>query len=53
MDKILDDFLNHILSTRSGSKATYDAYKRDIARLITYLNKKNISSLYRTSKNEM
>ena len=52
MDKILDDFLNHILSTRSGSKATYDAYKRDIARLITYLNKKNISSFNDVNKYE-
>lgn len=52
MDKIVDDFLNHLLSTRTGSLATYDAYKRDINRLLTFLNSNGISSFNDVNKYE-
>lgn len=52
MDKIVDDFLNHLLSTRTGSIATFDAYKRDINRLLTYMKDNNISSFNDVNKYE-
>ena len=38
MYKTLDDFIKYLSNKRSGSKKTSDAYYRDIARFITFLN---------------
>ena len=40
----LDRFLDHIRLSRTGSKDTEDAYRRDITRFINYLEEENIES---------
>ena len=41
----LDAFIDHITDSRSGSQATADSYRRDIARFITYLKDQDIDDL--------
>ena len=49
-EKSLDSFLNHIALSRTGSKDTQDAYRRDIERFLTYLRDNNISSFESVTK---
>ena len=42
MYKTLDNFIAYFNTKRTGSSATADAYYRDIARFIDYLDKNNI-----------
>ncbi len=42
--EVLDRFLKHIELSRTGSKDTNDAYKRDISRFLNYLEEKEIKS---------
>ena len=46
MYKTLDDFIKYLSNKRSGSKRTSDAYYRDIARFITFLNDNNIKDFF-------
>ena len=50
MDKIIDDFIASLKVTRSGSKATMDAYARDINRLAVFLETKGIDDFNRVDK---
>ena len=50
MDKIIDDFIASLKVTRSGSKATMDAYARDINRLAVFLEIKGIDDFNRVDK---
>lgn len=52
MYKTLDDFIAYMLSKRTGSKETEDAYYRDIARFINYLEENNIKSFNDVNKGE-
>ena len=52
MYKTLDDFIAYLSAKRTGSKQTEDAYYRDIARFIAFLEEKNIKSFNDVSKNE-
>lgn len=45
MFEYLDDFIHYLSITRSNSKCTSDAYRRDIARFITFLKDNNYESL--------
>ena len=40
--KSLDRFLNYIKLSKTGSKDTEDAYRRDIERFISYLEESGI-----------
>ena len=51
MYKTLDDFIKYLSNKRSGSKRTSDAYYRDIARFITFLNDNNIKDFEDVDKN--
>lgn len=42
MNEYLDNFLKEINNKYSGSSLTFDAYKRDIGRFITFLKERNI-----------
>lgn len=46
----LNDFIKYLADAKSGSKATSDAYYRDIARFIVYLNDNNISEFNAVNK---
>ena len=50
MDKIIDDFIASLKVTRSGSKATMDAYARDINRLAVFLETNGIDDFNRVDK---
>ena len=50
MDKIIDDFIASLKVTRSGSKATMDAYGRDIGRLAVFLETKGIDDFNKVDK---
>lgn len=52
MYKILDDFIAYFDTKRTGSSATADAYYRDIARFIDYLERNNINSFEDVGKIE-
>ena len=51
MYKTLDDFIKYLSNKRSGSKKTSDAYYRDIARFISFLNDNNINDFNSVDKN--
>lgn len=40
----LNHFLEHLQMSRTGSKDTHDAYRRDVSRFLQYLEENNISS---------
>ena len=48
--KSLDRFLNYIKLSRTGSKDTDDAYRRDIERFITYLEDRGIDNFDNVTK---
>ena len=48
--KSLDRFLNYIKLSRTGSKDTEDAYRRDIERFISYLESEGIDNFENVSK---
>jgi len=50
MYKFLDDFINYIKSSKSGSEDTADSYYRDIARFITFLEDSDIKSFKKVNK---
>lgn len=52
MYKTLDDFIKYLSGKRTGSKKTEDAYYRDIARFIEYLESENIKDFNDVGKNE-
>lgn len=52
-EECLDRFLNHVALSRTGSKDTQDAYRRDIQRFITYLSDKDIDDFDRVTKEDI
>ncbi len=52
-EKSLDSFLDHIALSRTGSKDTQDAYRRDIERFLEYLRDNNISSFESVTKEQI
>lgn len=52
-DEILERFLNHILLSRTGSKDTQDAYRRDIRRFLDFLEEKNINDFDLVTKQDI
>lgn len=52
MYKTLDDFIKYLSAKRTGSNKTADAYYRDIARFIEFLEERNIKSFNDVSKEE-
>ncbi len=52
-EKSLDSFLNHIALSRTGSKDTQDAYRRDIERFLNYLREKKIKSFEKVTKEDI
>ena len=52
MYKTLDNFIAYFNTKRSGSSASADAYYRDIARFIEYLERNNIKSFEDVGKIE-
>lgn len=53
MYSTLDDFIEYFSIKRSGSKATAEAYYRDIARFISYLNDEGIKSFAAVNKEDV
>ncbi len=49
-EQCLDRFLNHVSLSRTGSKDTQDAYRRDIERFIVYLNDRGIDDFNAVTK---
>ena len=49
-DETVDRFLNHIRVSRTGSKDTEDAYRRDIERFVGYLEEEKIKSFEQVDK---
>jgi integrase/recombinase XerC len=49
-EKSLDSFLDHIALSRTGSKDTQDAYRRDVERFLTYLRDNKITSFEKVTK---
>ncbi|NLH62920.1 MAG: tyrosine recombinase XerC [Erysipelotrichaceae bacterium] len=52
-EECLDRFLNHVSLSRTGSKDTQDAYRRDIERFLTYLAEKDIDDLNKVAKEDI
>ena len=52
MYRTLDDFIKYLSAKRTGSKQTEDAYYRDIARFIEYLEEKGIKEFNDVGKDE-
>lgn len=52
-EECLDRFLNHIELSRTGSKDTQDAYRRDIERFLTFLVDKEIKSFDDVTKEDI
>ena len=52
-EECLDRFLNHVSLSRTGSKDTQDAYRRDIERFITYLNDRGIDDFNAVTKEDI
>jgi len=50
MYKLLDDFIDYISSSKSGSADTADSYYRDIARFITFLQDNDINDFSKVNK---
>lgn len=53
LDKSLDSFLDYIRISKSGSKKTEDAYRRDIQRFLDYLHHEKITSFEEVDKEVM
>ena len=49
-DEVLDRFLHHIQISRTGSKDTQDAYRRDVERFLGYLEDEKIKSFEKVDK---
>lgn len=49
-NQILERFLDHIRLSRTGSKDTEDAYRRDISRFISFLEEESIQSFNDVTK---
>ena len=49
-DEVLERFLNHVEISRTGSKDTQDAYRRDVSRFLGYLEDEKITSLEKVDK---
>lgn len=52
-DKVLDRFLQHLSLSHTGSKDTQDAYHRDIARFLQYLDDRYIDSFEDVTKEDI
>lgn len=53
MYKILDDFIKYLGVTKTGSDKTADAYYRDIARFIAFIEDKKIQSFDEVGKDDV
>ena len=49
-DEVLERFLHHVQISRTGSKDTQDAYRRDVERFLGYLEDEKIRSLEKVDK---
>lgn len=49
----LERFLNHIRISRTGSKDTQDAYRRDIERFLLFLREEKVSSFEEVTKEQI
>ena len=49
-DEVLERFLHHVQISRTGSKDTQDAYRRDVERFLGYLEDEKIKSLEKVDK---
>lgn len=50
LNESLNNYLDHLSLTLTGSSRTYDSYNRDISRFINYLNDNDISDFNNVSK---
>jgi site-specific recombinase XerD len=52
-EEAMDHFLDHVSLSRTGSRDTQDAYRRDIDRFIGYLEERKITSFDDVTKEDI